>query len=102
MFDISDLGETQNNIVQTDQNGVLTTRFYYHENNKLITLTRTKNIGSEIKRGQQIDLFKRGYAKPVTSGCGRLMCDLSGAVATKQISIDNVTYTAHLMPVELT
>ena len=102
VFDITDLGETQNDIIQTDQAGVLTTRFYYHENSKLITLTRTKDVGNEILRGQRVALFLNGYAKPVVAGgCGELLCDLSQAVATRQVTLDEETYTAHLVPIQL-
>lgn len=98
-FDILNVEETQTSIIRQPN----MVRLSWSEDNRLIQLVKTipasAGIGTMLVAKGSC-LLPTGDAHSGAT-VAKLLAPLSASSETKQVVIDGVTYTAHLLPVEL-
>ena len=111
-FDIDSVAETESVLVQSDTNGIVKNRWLYKdEQSRLVIHERCINKGNVVEKGSYVTISEvPGYGQESlmpysTHTVGKLATtvdfqNLSG-FKTKQITHNNQTFTAVLVPVIL-
>ena len=111
-FDLSDIPETNQVLLQTDQNGILQTRWIYADaEGRMIIHERSKSVGDVIARGTLLEvgpgsmLVQSLSAEINTKKVAKLLVDIdwddTAKFVTNTIMIDGEAREAVLAPVKL-
>ena len=111
-FDITDIDENDQILVQSDTNGIVKTRWLYRNtDNKLIIHERSEAVGDISPIGSFLEIGEEGFATVSLSKtydntkCGKLLTSIDwndlSRFHSQNVVIDGESYVAVLAPVRL-
>ena len=111
-FDLSDIPETNQVLLQTDQNGILQTRWIYADaEGKMIIHERSKSVGDVIARGTLLEvgpgsMLVQSLSDEInTKKVAKLLVDIdwndTAKFVTSSIGVDGEVRECVLAPVKL-